>query len=95
MCSVCTTMLENWQNVYALRDADYTRIRDKIRWILRKVRQKINAYLTNYRVAVSLLVGQGCERSELPCLAGGLIKLGRRSWSFYIYRSCCPVDRRI
>ena len=24
----------------------------------------------NYRVAVGLLVGQGCERSELPCLSG-------------------------
>ena len=24
---------------------------------------------TNYRVAVGLLVGQGCERSELPCLS--------------------------
>ena len=24
----------------------------------------------NYRVAVGPLVGQGCERSELPCLSG-------------------------
>ena len=50
---------------------------------------------TNYRVAVGLLVGQGWERSELPCLANGITKLGRRSWSFYAYRSCRLVDRRI
>ena len=49
----------------------------------------------NYRVAVGLLVGQGCERSELPCLADGITKQGRRSWSFYIYRICCLDDRRI
>ena len=24
----------------------------------------------NYRVAVGLLVGQGCDRSDLPCLSG-------------------------
>ena len=36
----------------------------------------------NYRVAVGPLVGQGCDRSELPCLADGITKLGRRSWSF-------------
>ena len=56
---------------------------------------KTNDYLINYRVAVGLLVGQGCDRSELPCLADGITKQGRRSWSFYIYRSCCPVNRRI
>ena len=50
---------------------------------------------TNYCVAVGLLVGQDCERSELPCLANGITKLGRRSWSFYAYRSCRLVDRRI
>ena len=50
---------------------------------------------TNYRVAVGLLVGQGCERSELPCLADGITKQGRRSWSFYIYHTCCLLDRRI
>ena len=49
----------------------------------------------DYRVAVGLLVGQGCERSELPCLADEITKQGRRSWSFYIYRSCRLVDRRI
>ena len=49
----------------------------------------------NYRVAVGLLEGQGCERSELPCLADGITKQGRRSWSFYIYRICCLVYRRI
>ena len=36
--------------------------------------------------ATALAVGpfreQGCERSELPCLARGGKKLGRRSWSF-------------
>ena len=30
----------------------------------------------NYRVVVDPLVGQGSERSELPCLADGIIKLG-------------------
>jgi len=50
---------------------------------------------TNYRVAVGLLVGQDCERSEPPCLANGITKLGRRSWSFYAYRSCRLADRRI
>ena len=50
---------------------------------------------TNYRVAVGLLVGQGWERSELPCIANGITKLGRRSWSFYAYRSCRLADRRI
>ena len=35
-------------------------------------------------MAVGLFVGQGCERSELPCLARDDKKLGRRSWSFYI-----------
>ena len=49
----------------------------------------------NYRVAVGLLIGQGCERSELPCLADCIINLGRRSWSFYIYGICCLVNRRI
>ena len=52
-------------------------------------------YCMNYRVAVGPLVGQSCERSELPCLADGIIKLGRRSWSFYIYHICYLVDRRI
>ena len=49
----------------------------------------------NYRVAVGPLVGQGCERSELPCLADGITKQGRRSWSFYIYHTCSIVDKRI
>ena len=49
----------------------------------------------NYRVAVGLLIGQGCKRSELPCLADGITKLGRRSWSFYIYGIDCLVDKRI
>ena len=62
---------------------------------LSKIRQNTNGYLTNYRVAVGLLVGQGCERSELPCLADEITKQGRRSWFFYIYRSCRLVDRRI
>ena len=52
-------------------------------------------YCMNYRVAVGPLIGQGCERSELPCLADGIIKQGRRSWSFYVYHICCLVDRRI
>ena len=52
-------------------------------------------HYANYRVAVDLLIGQGCERSELPCLADGIIKLGRRPWSFYVYRICRLVDRRI
>ena len=51
-------------------------------------------YCMNYRVAVGPLIGQGCERSELPCLADGIIKLGRRSWSFYVYHICYLVDRR-
>ena len=34
-------------------------------------------------LAVGPFVGQGCERSELPCLARGDKKLGRRPWSFY------------
>ena len=55
----------------------------------------MNGYTTNYRVAVGLLAGQGCERSELPCLADGITKQGRRSWSFYIYHIYCPVDRRV
>jgi len=54
-----------------------------------------NIHLTNYRVAVGPLVGQGCDRSELPCLADGITKQGRRSWSFYIYRTCSIVDKRI
>ena len=52
-------------------------------------------YCMNYRVAVGLLAGQGYERSELPCLADGIIKLGRRPWSFYVYHICYLVDRRI
>ena len=52
-------------------------------------------YCMNYRVAVGPLVGQGCERSELPCLADGIIKLGRRPWPFYVYHICYLVDRRI
>ena len=52
-------------------------------------------HYVNYRVAVGLLVGQGCEQSELPCLADGITKQGRRSWSFYMYRICCLIDRRI
>ena len=52
-------------------------------------------HYVNYRVAVGLLVGQGCEQSELPCLADGITKQGRRSWSFYMYRICCLVDKRI
>ena len=52
-------------------------------------------YCMNYRVAVGPLVGQGCERSELPCLADGIIKLGRRPWSFYVYGIDCLVDRLI
>ena len=35
-------------------------------------------------LAVGLFIEQGCERSELPCLARDGKKLGRRSWSFYI-----------
>ena len=38
----------------------------------------------NNRMAVGPFRGQGCERSELPCLASVDRKLGRRSWSFYI-----------
>ena len=72
-----------------------TRVRDKIPCFSSEIRQKAKDYLTNYRVAVGLLVGQGWERSELPCLANGITKLGRRSWSFYIYHICCPVDRRV
>jgi len=49
----------------------------------------------NYRVAVGLLIGQGWERSELPCLADDMTNLGRRPWSFYVYRICCLLDRRI
>ena len=52
-------------------------------------------YCMNYRIAVDPLIGQGCERSELPCLADGIIKLGRRPWSFYVYHICYLVDRRI
>ena len=37
-----------------------------------------------YRNAVGLFRGQGCERSELPCLACDNKNLGRRPWSFYI-----------
>ena len=33
-------------------------------------------------LAVGPFVGQGCERSELPCLGHGDKKLGRRPWSF-------------
>ena len=33
-------------------------------------------------LAVGPFVGQGCERSELPCLSFGGVELGRRSWSF-------------
>ena len=62
----------------------YIGVRDKRRCSLSKIRYKTNGHLTNYRVAVGLLVGQGCERSELPCLADGITKLGRRSWSFYV-----------
>ena len=34
------------------------------RFVIREARY------ANYRVAVGPLVGQGCERSELPCLSG-------------------------
>ena len=54
-----------------------------------------NSHYVSYRVAVGPLVGQGCERSGLPCLADGIIKQGRRSWSFYVYHIYCLVDRRI
>ena len=59
------------------------------KFVLREVRY------VNYCVAVGLFVGLGCERSELPCLTDGIIKLGRRPWSFYIYGICCLIDRRI
>ena len=42
-------------------------------------------------LAVGPFVGQGCERSELPCLGRGGKKLGRRSWSFYVCGDCCRV----
>ena len=35
-------------------------------------------------LTVGIFRGQGCERSELPCLSFGGGELGRRSWSFYI-----------
>ena len=35
------------------------------------------------RLAVGSFKGQGCERSELPCLERGDKKLGRRPWSFF------------
>ncbi|KDR51417.1 hypothetical protein HMPREF1991_02506 [Hoylesella loescheii DSM 19665 = JCM 12249 = ATCC 15930] len=61
---------------------------------IQKLGLRENRY-ANYRVAVGPLEGQGCERSELPCLADGITKQGRRSWSFYMYRICCLIDRRI
>ena len=54
---------------------------------------------TPYATALTVgpFVGQGCERSELPCLGRGGKKLGRRSWSFYVCGGCCrgyEVSRR-
>ena len=34
-------------------------------------------------LAVGPFIEQGCERSELPCLARDDKKLGQRPWSFY------------
>ena len=48
---------------------------------------------SSYCVAVGPFAGQGCERSELPCLARGGKKLGRRSWSFYVCGGCCRIER--
>ena len=45
--------------------------------------KRVMEYCANYRAAVGLFVGQGCERSELPCLERGDKKLGRRPWSFF------------
>ena len=33
--------------------------------------KRVMEYCANYRAAVGLFVGQGCERSELPCLSFG------------------------
>gem|GEM_PF-756015 len=52
-------------------------------------------YCMNYRVAVGPLAGGGGERSGGHAVADGIIKLGRRSWSFYVYYICYLVDRRI
>ena len=39
---------------------------------------------TNYRVAVGVIDGQGCARSELPSFANGKTKKCRRSCTFYV-----------
>ena len=44
-------------------------------------------YCACNRIAVGPFKGQGCERSELPCLARGDKELDRRSWSFSPKRS--------
>ena len=41
----------------------------------------MNGYIAYYRVAVGPLEGQGCERSELPCLGYAERKQCRRYWS--------------
>ena len=80
---------------YSELTASFIRALHKIRCLLNTVSWQTNVHLINYRVAVGLLVGQGCERSELPCLANGITKQGRRSWSFYMYHTCCLLDRQI
>ena len=70
-------------------------MRPKIQCLLNTISWKTNGDLTTYRVAVGLLVGQGWEWNDLPCLADGVTKLGRRSWSFYMCRTCCLLDWRI
>ena len=75
--------------------ASFIRARHKIRCLLNTVSWQTNVHLINYRVAVGPLVGQGCDRSELPCLADGITQQGRRSWSFYMYDTCCLLDRQI
>ena len=56
---------------------------------------KTNCYTTNYRVAVDLLIGQGCERSELPCLSGAY-NPSRPQVLFFLHLPICSlVNRRI
>ena len=75
--------------------ASFIRARHKIRCLLNTVSWQTNGDLTYYRVAVGPLVGQGWEWNDLPCLADGITKQGRRSWSFYMCRTCCLLDWRI
>jgi len=52
------------------------------RFVIRETRY------ANYRVAVGPLIGRVGSSCDLPCLSCRWTKLGRRSWSFYVWTIC-------